>query len=393
MNKVVKILTPILVLVSSVMIVNALAAGKKQPEKTEEPARPISLYVDQVKLEQLNLQVSSQGEVKSTNQIKLIAEVSGRVVSVNKKLAAGAEFEAHEVLAVIDDTAYQLAVTQAESQVAEANVAVARELANAQYKKEQWKYKNPGQEPSEYALNIPQVKDAETKLKAAEALLAQAKRDLAKTRITVPFRGRVLNEDIGMGQYITTGQSLGEVFSIDQVEVSLALTDKQLQELQLPMGFMTQQQSGPTVKLSAEVGGVWHQWQGHIVRTQAAVNKDTRLIDATAVVDDPYGAGADQGTPLAVGMFVMAEIDSQQTQSALVLPRDALRNKNKVFVINDDNRLEVRTVEVLATNTEQVLIKSGVVAGEWAVTSSSPGVVDGIEVQPIKRDAQLISQL
>lgn len=394
MNKVVKVLAPILVLGSSVMIVNALAAGKSEPEKSEEPPRPISLYVDEVKTQQLNLKISSQGEVKSTNQINLIAEVNGRVMKVSDQLAAGAEFQAGDVLATIDDTEYRVAVTQAESKVAEAEVGVARELANAEYKKEQWKYKNPGQEPTDYALNIPQVADAKSKLKAAKASLAEAKRNLAKTKITVPFRGRVLSETIGVGQYISSGQSLAEVFAIDQVEVPLALTDKQLNELQLPMGYMAQGQGGPVVTLKAEVGGESHQWQGRIIRTQAAVDKDTRLIDATAVVNDPYGVGADHGTPLAVGMFVMAEIDSQEKQQALVLPRDALRNKDKVFIINDDNRLEIRTVDVLATNADQVLIKSGVAVGEWAVTSSSPGVADGVEVHPIKRsEEQLVSQL
>ncbi len=393
MNKGVKILAPGLVLGSSVMSGNALAAGKGQPEKKEEPPRPISLYVDEVKTQQLALTVSSQGEVQSTNQIQLVAEVNGRVMKVSEKLAAGAEFEAGEVLASIDDTPYRLAVTQAESQVAEAEVGVARELANAEYKKEQWKYKNPNQKPSDYALNIPQVVDAKSKLKAAQAALSEAKRNLAKTQITVPFRGRVLSEDVGVGQYISAGQSLAEVFAIDQVEVPLALTDHQLNELQLPMGFMAKNGQGPEVTLKAEVGGEWHEWQGRIIRTQAAVDKETRLIDATAVVNDPYGLGADDGIPLAVGMFVMADIDSHEQQQALVLPRDALRNKDKVFIINEDNRLEVRTVEVLATNAEQVMIKSGVAVGEWAVTSSSPGVVDGVEVVPIKRTEKLVSQL
>lgn len=391
MHKIVKIIAPILVLGGSVMIVNTLAASKPEPEKTESKARPVSLYVDEVVAKNITLNVESQGEVQSTNHIELVSEVSGRVLSVSPQFSSGAEFEAGETLIKIDDTEYQLAVTRAESKVAEAKVGVARELANAKIKKEQWKYKNPGVEPSEFALNIPQVADAKGKLKAAQAELAEAKRNVQRTHIKVPFRGRVMDENIGVGQYISTGKILGNVFAVDQVEIQLALTDSQLDELNLPMGYMANSNQGPAVTLKAQVGKTWHQWQGHIQRTQASVDKDTRMIYATAVVNDPYGSGSDDGTPLAVGMFVAAEIASDTSQTAFVLPRDALRNKDKVYVINDENRLEIRTVSVLSTNQNHVMIADGIKAGEWAVTSSAPGVADGVEVQAIKR--QLVSQL
>ena len=391
MNKIVKIIAPILVLGGSVMIVNTLAASKPEPEKTETKARPVSLYVDEVMARDIQLNVTSQGEVKSTNHIELVAEVSGRIMSVSNKFSSGAEFQAGETLVKIDDSEYQLAVTRAESKVAEAKVGVARELANAKIKKDQWKYKNPGVEPSDFALNIPQVADAKSKLKAAQAELVEAKRDVQRTNITVPFRGRVMDENIGVGQFISTGKVLGNVFAVDQVEIQMALTDSQLAELNLPMGYMAKNNQGPVVSLKARVGQNQHQWKGQIVRTQASVDKDTRLIYATAVVNDPYGSGADNGTPLAVGMFVAAEIESVNSQHALVLPRDALRNKDKVFVINDESRLEIRTVSVLSTNQDHVMLLDGVKAGEWAVTSSAPGVADGVEVQAIKR--QLVSQL
>ena len=112
------------------------------------------------------------------------------------------------------------------------------------------------------------------------------------------------------------------------------------------------------------------------------------MIFAIAEVEDPYGLGSDGGAPLAVGMFVKAEIASVHSQTALVLPRLALRNADKVYVINDDNRLEIRTVDVLSTSDEFVLVTNGVKPGEKVVTSTIPAAVDGMEVRAITRDQQ-----
>jgi DNA polymerase II large subunit len=107
-----------------------------------------------------------------------------------------------------------------------------------------------------------------------------------------------------------------------------------------------------------------------------------------AEVVDPYGLGADHGTPMAVGMFVHAEIAGIHSQPAMVLPRLALRSADKVYVINDQNRLEIRTVEVISTSEETVLVSTGVEVGDKVVTSTIPAAVDGMEVRAISRAQQ-----
>jgi len=210
--------------------------------------------------------------------------------------------------------------------------------------------------------------------------------NVARTEISVPFQGRVRARNIGIGQYVSAGTSLGRVFSTDVVEIRLPLTDSQLAELNLPMGYMADAFSAPLVRFSAQVGSQQHTWNGRIVRTHASVDQQTRLIYAIAEVDDPYGLGSDSGTPMAVGMFVHADIAGVKSQSALVLPRLALRNANKVYVINDENRLEIRTVEVLSTSEDTVLVSNGLAVGDKVVTSTIPAAVDGMEVRAITRE-------
>jgi len=387
-KKLLKILTPVLVLAVSIGIVQALGAAKPEPEKKEEAQRLISLYVDEVMSDTVTISVQTQGEVRPKTEIDLIPQVSGRIVGVSGSFAEGAEFGPGETLIKIDDTNYKLAVIRAEARVAEAQVAIQRELANAKIKKEHWLDKRNAGEPTPYALNKPQVMEAEAKLLSAEADLKEAKLNVSRTEINVPFLGRVREKNVGIGQYVTAGTNLGRVFSTETVEIRLPLTDSQMAELDLPMGFMADAFNAPVVQFSAQVGSRQHTWSGRIVRTHASVDQQTRLIYAIAEVEDPYGLGADKGMPMAVGMFVHADIAGVNSQSAMVLPRLALRNANKVYVINDENRLEIRTVEILSTSKDTVLVSTGVEVGDKVVTSTIPAAVDGMEVRAISREEQ-----
>lgn len=388
MNRLIKVIAPVAVLAISVGIVTALSAAKPAPEKKEDTQRFISLYVDEVKSDVVTLSVQAEGEVRPKTEIDLIPQVSGRIVGISQSFAEGAEFAPGETLIKIDDTNYVIAKTRAEANLATAKVALQRELANAKIKTEHWLDKEATGKPSDYALNKPQVLEAEAMLAAAEADLKEATLNIARTEINAPFLGRVREKLVGIGQYVTAGTKLGRVFSTDVVEIRLPLTDLQLAELNLPIGFMANASNAPLVRFTANVGNKQLSWSGRIVRTNAAMDQTTRMVYAIAEVDDPYGLGSDAGSPLAVGMFVKADIAGVNSQSAMVLPRMALRNANKVYVINDNNRLEIRTVDVLSTSVETVLVTDGVKPGDKVVTSTIPAAVDGMEVRAITREQQ-----
>jgi len=387
-KKILKFAAPVLVLAAGFVIIQVLIAAKPEPEKNNDEARPISLYVDEVKSEVVTLSVRTQGEVRPKTEIDLIPQVSGRIVAMSESFNEGAEFTPDSMLLKIDDTDYRLAAIRAEARVAEAQTELEREQATAKMKAEEWRDGRKDQEPTPFALNLTQVKQAEAMLLSAKADLRKTRLDLERTEIRVPFYGRVRERHVGIGQFVTAGTIVARVFSIDIAEVRLPLTDSQLVELKLPLGYMAEDPlTAPKVNFRAALGDRDFFWQGHIVRIDAAVNKDTRLIYATAEVIDPYGLGATEGMPMAVGMFVSAEIEGIAEQAAYVMPRLALRNEDKVYVINAENHLEIRTVKVLSTSEDQVMVTSGVSQGEHVVTSTLPNAVDGMDVEPVFRES------
>jgi RND family efflux transporter MFP subunit len=385
-KKLLRISAPLLVLLAGVAIVQILVAAKPQPEKKEEETRLVSLYVDEVKSENVTVSVRTQGEVRPKTEIELVPQVSGRIVALSDRFNEGAEFLPDTLLLKIEDTDYRLAVVRAEARVADAQTELERQLATARIKEEEWRDGGKREQATPFALNLTQVEGAKANLRSAKAELERARLDLARTEIRVPFHGRVRSRLAGIGQYVTAGNSLGRVFSIDTVEVRLPLTDTQLAELNLPMGYMADDlRAAPAVAFTATMGNRDYRWDGRIVRVDAAVDQETRLIYATAEVMDPYGLAATEGMPMAVGMFVSAEINGAGEQPAYVMPRDALRANDKVYVINADNKLEIRTVQVLSTSEERVLVSGGVRSGDRVVTSALPNAVDGMDVEPIDR--------
>ena len=138
MKKILRVLAPVLGLVAGVAIVQILVAAKPEPEKNEDEARLVSLYVDEVTEEVVTVSVRTQGEVRPKTEIALIPQVSGRIVAMSDNFNEGAEFLPDSMLMQIDDADYQLAKVRAEARVAEAQTELERELATAELKKEEW---------------------------------------------------------------------------------------------------------------------------------------------------------------------------------------------------------------------------------------------------------------
>ncbi len=374
------------------LFVFALAIGafvvlqktKPEPEQTQEGPRPISLFVEEVKREDMKLTVNTQGEVQPRIEIDLVSQVSGRIVWASPNFVNGGKVEAGQPLIRIEAADYKYAVIRAEARVTEAETQVELRTAAAEVARKNWDNQIVG-EPTALALKLPQLEEARAKLRSAQADLDAARLNLKRTEISVPFDGRVRSKGADLGQYVNAGAPLGRVYSTGVAEIRLPLTDVQMETLGLSIGFLPAKDSGPIVDFSAVVAGVERHWHGRIVRTEAAVDTSTRVVYAVAEVEAPYDAGADQGVPMAVGLFVDAKIEGEWLKQALVMPRRALRSTGTVFVVSKDDTLDIRLVDVVFSDQDKVVLGAGVSAGELVVVSPVIAPRQGMKVQAIER--------
>jgi RND family efflux transporter MFP subunit len=367
------------VLGAGVAIFALLQANKPAPEKREQGPRPITVFIERVEADQVTLDVVTQGEVRSRVAIDMVAEVSGRVIDVSSEFMEGGFVEPDSVLVQIEDTDYLLSLSQAEARVAEARVALDLAEADADVARKQLRG-TPN--PSDLALKKPQVAEARAVLKAAQADLEQARVNLQRTRVSLPFTGRIAQTYVDLGQYITVGTPLGSAFATDKVEIRLPITYDQLASLGLPIGFVAEPGNGLAVTFSAEVAGQVQEWHGELLRLDASIDRATRTLYAIAEVEDPYGENRSaSGMPLAVGLYVTATVRGRELDDAMRIPRRALRAGDTVYVLDENDQLDIRAVSVTHSSPDFAVIDKGIEPGDKLITSTIRNPIPGMALQ------------
>ena len=379
----VMIILPILLLGAGGLATRALILSFETPEAPPREVQSPLVRVVPARLETMRLTVQAEGTVAPRTESQLVAEVSGRVVEVSPSLAAGGFFEAGDVLLKIERREYELAITRARAAIEQAKLRLTTERESATIARREWEELGKG-EPSPLLFREPQIAEVQASLAAAEAGLRQAQYDLERTVILAPFAGRVRSKQVDVGQYVQRGMAVATLYSVDVAEVRLPIPNAELEFCSLPLAYRdgTATADGPAVRLTARFAGRDHVWQGRIVRTEGEIDASTRMVNAIAQVGDPYARGSSTGRPpLAVGMFVQAEIDGNVVRDVVALPRTALRSDSTVFVIDSADRLRFREVDVLRRQRERVLVRAGLEDGERVCVSSLETAVNGMQVQ------------
>jgi len=375
------IILPIAVLglgaVGAWTMMNARESPKTQPVEVEPPL----VEVIEAEPETLRMTVLAEGTVSPRVETQLVPEVSGRVVEVSDSLAPGGFFEKDEVLLKIDPREYALALADAKAAVAEAELQLARELQEAEVARKEWEALGEG-EPNPLVVREPQVADARAALAAAEARLERAQYDLDRTVVRAPYAGRVREKSVDVGQFVSRGNAVARIFSTDVAEIRLPIPQDQLAYVDLPLAYRgdSAEIAGPRVTLSAKFAGRRYEWRGRIVRTGGEVDPESQMVYAIAQVQDPYGRKASGKPPLAVGMFVQAEIQGKGFRNVVSLPRSALRRGDRIFIVDEESRLRFLPVEILRSERDRVVLHS-LPPGLRVCVSNVEAAVDGMRVR------------
>ncbi|MEH6809653.1 MAG: efflux RND transporter periplasmic adaptor subunit [Hyphomonas oceanitis] len=376
---------PVLVLIGAAGGFIGMSALKPAPEEKATIIEALPVLTATARKEPVTITVHGQGAVKARSEVSLAAEITGRVAYVSPNFLAGAQFKQGETLVRLEAREYELGIVQAEAAVAQAHTALMQEISEGQIASHGAEQLGIS-DVSDLTLRRPQRAQAEAQLASAEARLDEARLQLSRTRIVAPFPGRVRQKSVNVGAYVSPGARLGDIYASDVVEIAIALSDADLENLGLGIGFSEASgQKGPPVTLEATVAGMPHKWSGRITRTDSGFDPETRVLFAYVEVADPYGKGADNGTPLATGLYVDAVIAGRALDESVVLPRTALRGKASVYVARDDDTLEIRPVNVAFSDRERLVLTSGVSAGEKVITSPVRAVAEGMKIKSVDR--------
>jgi RND family efflux transporter MFP subunit len=368
----------------------ALTASKPQLKRTKPPTAMPMVRVFQIKTGPQLVTVRGEGTVRPLREIELVPQVNGKVVFASPVLVNGGEFNKGDTLLRIDPLDYQLAVTLAQARVkdSESRLKVAEE--EAAVAREEWRllYRDKGvesEDPPALVAKEPQLAAAKAKLAADGADLQKARLNLERTELKAPFNGRVSEESVDIGQYVSSAKPLATLFSTEAAEIVVPFDDEALFWFHVP-GFTPGNGAGSPVKVLARIAGRELTWSGEVVRAEGKLDGRTRMVQVVVRVQKPYA----RKPPLAAGLFVTVEIQGRTLENAAVIPRAALRDNNTVWVVDDTGQLVFRRVDVARLGTNRAILRSGLDDGERVVTSGLKVVTDGMKVRimPPKKDSQ-----
>lgn len=342
---------------------------KPPPEKVVEDKIPV-VAVAEVKLASMDLLVGSQGVVAARYETRLVAQVSGEIVELSELFVRGGFAKKGQLLARIDPNDYEAALIEAQANLAQAQAALELEIAQGRVAEEEWKNISSAK-PSELGLRRPQLRQEQAKVKAAQAAVKRAKRNLERTRIVAPYDALIDSRNIGIGSFVSTGSELGKLMSTALADVRLPVPTSQMQ-------YLVNGGMGATVTLAGNVGGKDVAWQAKVVRSEGVIDEKSRMTYLVAEVEEPYAqpGGAES---LRFGTYVTANISGLFLPSAVSVPRHLI-DDGRLPLLDDDSKLHYQAVTVVREQARSAIVTEGLNSGDRIVITALESPVEGMQL-------------
>ena len=370
-------LAAIAIIAFGLFLAVVVATSKPKPEKNKEaPRKPLQVQVQAAELRSIPVQVKSHAILEARHEFDVISEVNGSIVSVNRHFVSGGVFAANEQLLKIDDVDYQVALSEALSNVSKARELVASEKARSEQAKNEWRDLG-SDDANDLFLRKPQLASAIAAEKAAKARLLQAKRNVAKTRIKFPFASRVQMIDVQKGQYVSKGNKLARIYAEGQLQATLALSQAQLKTLNISWPLASAE--ALNITLTAQVGNQLLQWPAKVLIGSAKIEPSNQLLELVVELE----TSQQQALP---GLYVEAVIEGVRQDQVLLLPEDAFHDKRYVLIAKD-SALEFRAAEFLSRRGDLIVVKADVKQGESVIVNRLPLASPGMAVTAVAVNA------
>ncbi len=381
-----KIILPLLVIAIAIGLGKFIIATGPEADKQPQEIPATVVDAQTLKLQDYQVVLKASGIVRAHTQTNLVAEVSGKVLEISPNFQEGGYFNQGDTLLKLDAANYTNAITIAEGDLAQKQLTLQEQQAQAKLAQQDWNLLDSSRNrpQSDLAARRPHIAAAQAAINAAEAKLQQEKLNLARTRITAPYSGRVQEKRVDVGQYVSPGTVLGIIYATDALEVHLPLSLAQHALLNMPEAFRNKAVDAaqmPTVSFHPTTGNAQDEWPGQVVRSSASLDEKSRQITVIARIDNPYDAREGISTPLRIGQYVSAAIQGKLFNNVYVLPPSAVRQGKEILLLQDGKVL-VQAIDVVWSTETDVVIRSATdLNGKRIITTPLPQATTGQVVQ------------
>ncbi len=357
-----------------------------RPRTERRPPRPESVLVEVAPIKKNTEQiiVTAMGTIVPATQIQLAARVNGQVVGIHPQFQPGGYIEQGATILEIDPTDYELAVRQQAGNLVRAESEVRLEMgqqAVAQREFELLMDETIEEGNFELLLREPQLAAKEAAVEIARATLDKAQLDLERTRVTAPFNAVVKTRNADIGAYVTPGSALAALIGTDVFWIEIAVPMDELQFIPLPDADGDE---GATVRVYHEAAwGVDAYRSGRVVRLLPDLELQGRMARLLVMVEDPLNhADANNGQPpMLLGTFVRVAVEGRYLEDVTTIPRTAFHGADSVWIMDNDNLLEIRKVQPVWGTRDYVYVAEELEDGELLVVSDLATPTPGLPLR------------
>ena len=380
---------------STAGLVLLTASSCTKTVKVEAPAEAPTVAVAKTSVENLSHALVLTAEFKPFQEIDVMAKVAGYVkkiyVDVGDRVGTGQLLATLEIPEMGDDiTRAQASVERSGSEVARARDEVQRaesahQMTHLAYQRIFTVSKNrPGlvaQQEIDDAhgrdlVSEAQVAAAKSSLESAIQQVNMNKADQGRTktmfeytRVTAPFAGVITKRYADTGSMIQAGTA-----SQTQAMPLVRLSQNSLLRLILPVPESAVPRVHVGQQVEVRVPTLNRNFPGKVARFAEKVQSSSRTMETEVDVPNP-------GLLLIPGMYAEVNLTMEQRDGALAIPL-GVTSESKVMVVNAQNKVEIRKVELGIETANFVEVRSGLKEGELVVIGNTGALQAGQQVRP-----------
>jgi RND family efflux transporter MFP subunit len=400
------------IIIAAVLVILRPKAERRVVEHT---GRLVEVFA--ARAEKVQMFIEAYGTVKPRDELLLVAEVRGQVTATDPTFEEGNFVTRGTRLIQIDPRTYELGVQRRNVQIKQAQAEIKRldqEVMNLQARikiakldvslveseyfrlkklidrkviaqstldKAEQQYLASLERlqtlENQLALTGPQKEQLLAQRDMANVMFAEAKLDLERSAIVAPFGGWVLARTIEVGQHVTSGQSMGRIYSAGELDIEVRIPVKDFKWLPAELNA----DAGIEAEVIFENQGARRTWKGQVSRVKAQMDDKTRTLPVIIEVDEASKSGENRNTlRLRPGMFVTVKIKGKEVSQAFVLPRHVVYPGDIIYTVEGD-RLKIKSVDILRTYKDSVIVSQGLSDGERIIKTPLSDATDGMLVR------------
>lgn len=303
--------------------------------------------------------------------MNLVSQVSGQITG--KYFNGGETVQAGQVLYSIDPRTYQANMLNAQANLANAKATLANAAMDAERYTRLYEQSAVSKQTMDNA--IMQRDQAQASVNAMEALLRNAEIDMQETSVVAPFTGRIDTTALEVGNYATAGQTvLATISNTDPVFVKFSVAEPEY--LKLSSAHDNNGQASLENLSIVLSDGSTYELKGKVAEVNRGISDNTGTLTIRALFDNPQ-------RKLLPGMFAHVQAIGGIRENALLIPQRAvveLMYKKFVYVIGDDNKVNMKEITVGPIVGRMYMVESGLDGSENIVVEGTGKLRQGSQV-------------